>query len=280
MTARIPLNDGNTIPQLGFGTGQMTPDETVDAVAHAIATGYRHVDTAQMYGNERAVGEGIRRSGIDRDEVFITSKLDNRFHRPADARASFERTLDALEVERIDLFLIHWPVPMLFGGGYDETWYALEEFRQEGLSASIGVSNFQPEHLERLREESGTVPAVNQVELHPEFQNRVVRAYNDQHGIVTEAWSPIAEARVLARDEIKEVARRHRRSPAQVVLRWHLQRGNVIFPKSSDHRRIEENFSIFDFELDHGDLATIDALDRGEEGRIGEHPDSMDEVSG
>ena len=273
---QIQLNDGNRIPQLGFGVFQIDPSETVDAVVCALEAGYRHIDTAEMYGNEREVGEAIRRSGIDRGDIFVTSKLNNSFHEPDDARRAFEGTLEALGFDHVDLFLIHWPLPTLYDGDFVSTWRTLEEFKDDGSARSIGVSNFQVEHLERLAAETDTVPAVNQIELHPYFQNREVRAYDEEHGIATEAWSPIAQGEVLDDAEIGEIAERVSRTPAQVVLRWHIERGNIVFPKSSTPERIRENFEIFDFELDDADLERIDELDRGEGGRNGPHPDRFD----
>ncbi len=272
------LNDGNTIPQLGFGVFQIHPRDTVDAVTEALRVGYRHIDTAEMYGNEREVGEAVRQSGLDRGEVFVTSKLNNSFHRPDDARPAFERTLSELGFDYVDLFLIHWPLPTRYDGDFVSTWKTLEEFRDEGRSRSIGVSNFQVEHLERLADEADTVPAVNQIELHPYFQNEAVRAYDEEHGIATEAWSPIAQGECLDDQAIEEIAGRHGRTPAQVVLRWHIQRGSVVFPKSSTPERIRENFEIFDFELEPGEVEAIDGLDRDEGGRIGPHPDRFDYV--
>ena len=272
----IELNDGNRIPQLGFGVFQIDPSETVDAVVHALEAGYRHIDTAEMYGNEREVGEGIGQSGLDRGEVFVTSKLNNSFHEPDDARRAFEGTLEALGFDYVDLFLIHWPLPTLYDGDFVSTWRTLEEFKADGRARSIGVSNFQVEHLERLAAETDTVPAVNQIELHPYFQNREVRAYDEEQGIATEAWSPIAQGEVLDDAEIGEIAERVGRTPAQVVLRWHIERGNIVFPKSSTPERIRENFEIFDFELDDSELERIDELDRGEGGRNGPHPDQFD----
>jgi 2,5-diketo-D-gluconate reductase A len=269
----IQLNDGNEIPQLGFGVFQIPPDQTVAAVAYALEVGYRHIDTAEMYGNEREVGEAIRQSGLDRAEVYVTSKLNNGAHRPDDARVAFDRTLAALGFDYVDLFLIHWPLPTLYDGDYVSTWRTLEEFKGDGRSRSIGVSNFQVDHLERLAAETDTVPAVNQIELHPYFQNRELRAYDEEHGIATEAWSPIAQGAVLDDPVIVEIGERLGRTPAQVVLRWHIQHGNVVFPKSVTPERIRENFELFDFELEPGDMEQIDSLDRGEAGRNGPHPD-------
>ena len=274
----IELNDGNTIPQLGFGVFQIHPRDTVEAVTEALRVGYRHIDTAEMYGNEREVGEAVRRSGLDRGEVFVTSKLNNSFHRPDDARRAFERTLSELGFEYVDLFLIHWPLPTLYDGDFVSTWRTFEEFRDEGRSRSIGVSNFQVEHLEQLAEETGTVPAVNQIELHPYFLNEEVRSYGEEHGIGTEAWSPIAQGECLDDQVIEEIAGRLDRTPAQTVLRWHIQRGNIVFPKSSTPERIRENFDLFGFELEPDDVEAIDELDRGEGGRIGPHPDRFDYV--
>jgi 2,5-diketo-D-gluconate reductase A len=274
----IELNDGNSIPQLGFGVFQIPPEETAEAVARALDTGYRHIDTAQMYGTEREVGEGVRASGLDRAEVFVTSKLSNAFHRPDDARRSFDETLSALGSDYIDLFLIHWPLPMLYDGDYVATWKTLEQWGAEGRARSIGVSNFQVEHLERLAAECDVVPAVNQIELHPYFQNEEVRRYGEEHGVATQAWSPIAQGEVLDDPAIGEIAARLERTPAQVVLRWHIQRGSIVFPKSTTPARIEENFALFDFELDADDVARIDSLDRGEAGRNGPHPDRFDMV--
>src|SRR4051795_9839633 len=274
----IHLNDGHTIPQLGFGVFQIPPEETAAAVAEALDAGYRHIDTAEMYGNERGVGEAIRASGLDRDDVFVTSKLDNGYHRPDDARRAFEGTLEALGFDHVDLFLIHWPLPTLYDGDYVSTWQTLEEFQRDGRARSIGVSNFQVEHLERLAAEADVVPAVNQIELHPYLLNDAVRAHGEDNGIATEAWSPIAQGAVLDDPVITEVARRLERTPAQVVLRWHIQRGSIVFPKSTTPSRIEENFALFDFELEDADVRAIDGLDKGEEGRTGAHPDTFDYV--
>ena len=274
----IKLNDGNEIPQLGFGVFQIDPADTAEAVERALEVGYRHIDTAEMYGNEKQVGEAIRNSGVAREEIFVTSKLNNSFHRPDDAREAFEGTLTELGVEYIDLFLIHWPLPTLYDGDFVSTWKALEEFKQDGRSRSIGVSNFQVDHLARLEAEADVVPAANQIELHPYFQNREVAGYDGEHGIASEAWSPIAQGGVLDDSTVAEVAEAHGKTPAQVVLRWHLQHGYVVFPKSVTPERIEENFALFDFELGQDQVQAIDSLDRGDSGRIGPHPDRFDLV--
>ena len=271
----LTMNDGYVIPQLGFGTYQIPPEETARAVGAALEVGYRHIDTAQMYRNERGVGEAVRASGVKREDVFITSKLNNGNHLPDDARASFEETLDRIGSDYVDLFLIHWPLPTLYDGDFVSTWKVLEELRNSGRARSVGVSNFEPEHLERLAAETNTTPAVNQIEAHPYFQNARVRAYDREHGILTEAWAPIAEGRVVDEASIVQLARSVGRTPAQVVLRWHVQRGDVVFPKSVSPARMAENFALFDFELDDASMRALDGLDRGEEGRIGMHPNVM-----
>jgi 2,5-diketo-D-gluconate reductase A len=272
----IELNDGNEIPQLGFGVFQVPPAETAQAVAHALEAGYRHIDTAEMYGNERGVGEAIRASGIARDQVFVTSKLNNGFHRPDDARAAFGRTLEELGFDHVDLFLIHWPLPTLYDGDFVSTWRTMEEFKADGRARSIGVSNFQVAHLERLAAETETVPAVNQIEAHPFFHNDEVRAYGAEHGIATEAWAPIAKGKVGDDETIRAVADEVGRTPAQVTLRWHVQRGDIVFPKSVTPARIVENFALFDFELSDDQMQRIGSLDRGEDGRTGPNPDVFD----
>jgi 2,5-diketo-D-gluconate reductase A len=274
----IDLNDGSAIPQLGFGVFQIEPEDTAEAVRVALDAGYRHIDTAEMYGNERGVGEGIRAAGLDRGDVYITSKLSNAFHEPDAARRAFEDTLAELDTDHLDLFLIHWPLPTRYGGDFVSTWKTLEEFKADGRARSIGVSNFQVAHLERLAAEADVAPAVNQIELHPYLLNAEVRAYGEAHGIATEAWSPIAQGAVLDDPAVTAIAERLGRTPAQVVLRWHLQRRSIVFPKSTTPSRIEENFALFDFELEPGDVAAIEALDRGEEGRSGPHPDRFDYV--
>jgi 2,5-diketo-D-gluconate reductase A len=274
----IELNDGRTIPQLGFGVFQIPPNETERAVTVALETGYRHIDTAEMYGNEKGVGDAVRASGIDRAEVFITSKLNNGFHEPDAARKAFAQTLTELGSDYVDLFLIHWPLPTLYDGDFVSTWKTLEEFKADGRARSIGVSNFQVAHLQRLADEADVVPAVNQIELHPYFQNSEVDAYGRTHGIATQAWAPIAQGKVLDDPALEEIAERLGKSVAQVVLRWHIERGYVVFPKSTTPARIKENFQLFDFELDPGDTDKIDALDKGEAGRDGPNPDVFDYV--
>jgi 2,5-diketo-D-gluconate reductase A len=271
----IDLNDGHTIPQLGFGVFQIPPAETERAVSIALEVGYRHLDTAEMYGNERGVGEAIRASGLDRADVYVTSKLNNSFHRPDDARQAFAQTLTELGSEYVDLFLIHWPLPTLYDGDFVSTWKTLEEFRRDGRARSIGVSNFQVAHLERLAAETDTVPAVIQIELHPYFANSEVAAYGEAHTIPTEAWSPIAQGKVLGDPAIVEIAEKLGRTPAQVVLRWHIQHGYIVFPKSATPARIKENFELFDFLLEPADMAKLDALDQGEPGRTGPNPDTF-----
>ena len=275
----ITLNDGNTIPQLGFGVFQIEPEDTAEAVGEALGIGYRHIDTAQMYGNEKEVGEAVRASGLDRGEVFVTSKLSNAFHEPDDARRAFDQTLSDLGFDYVDLFLIHWPLPTLYGGDFVSTWKTLEEFKADGRARSVGVSNFQVEHLQRLADETETVPAVNQIEVHPYLTNEAVRSYGREHGISTEAWSPIAQGAVLDDPTITQVAERVGRTPAQVVLRWHIQRSDIVFPKSVTPSRMRENFELFDFELGSDDVDAISALDRGEDGRTGPHPDTFDNVT-
>jgi 2,5-diketo-D-gluconate reductase A len=275
---QIPLNDGRTIPQLGFGVFQIPPTDTAEAVRRALEIGYRHIDTAQMYGNEKEVGEAVRASGLNRSEVFVTSKLNNNGHRPDDARRAFDGTLQALDLGYVDLFLIHWPLPTVEGTDYVETWRTMIEFVKDGRARSIGVSNFQVPHLQRVVAETGVVPAVNQVEIHPYFTNEEVRAYDRENGIVTEAWSPIAQGAVLGDEVVQRIAQRLDRTPAQVVLRWHVQRGDVVFPKSVTPARIRENFELFDFELDADAMSDLSHLNRGEQGRTGAHPDEFDFV--
>ncbi|MGI8900852.1 MAG: aldo/keto reductase [Nocardioides sp.] len=270
----ITLNNGTAIPQLGFGVFQIDPDETREAALMALEVGYRHIDTAEMYGNEKGVGEAVRDSGLDRSEVFVTSKLDNGSHGHDDALAAFDQTLKDLGFDYLDLFLVHWPTPAI--GDFVDTWRAMERIYDSGGATAIGVSNFTPRHLGRLAAETTVPPAVNQVEVHPFFGNDEVRAYGAEHGIATEAWSPIARGKVLEDPTITRIAENLDRTPAQVTLRWHLQRGDIVFPKSVTRSRVEENFAIFDFELSGTDMTDIDGLDRGE--RTGPDPDTFNPV--
>jgi 2,5-diketo-D-gluconate reductase A len=272
----IALHDGTSIPQLGFGVFQVPPPETAATVTAALEAGYRHIDTAQMYGNEAGVGEAIKASGIGRDDLYVTTKLNNGFHRPDDARREIDASLVRLGLDQVDLFLIHWPLPTQYDGDYVQTWRALIEAQEAGKTRSIGVSNFQPAHLDRIVEETGVVPVVNQVEVHPFFANEEVRAANQRHGVLTEAWSPIAKGTVVDDDTIGEIASAVGRTPAQVTLRWHVQRGDIVFPKSMNPERMRQNFEIFDFELEPAHMSAIDGLDRGEAGRLGPNPDTFD----
>jgi len=270
----VRLNNGVEIPQLGFGVFQIKPEDTVEAVTTALEVGYRHIDTAQMYRNEKEVGEAIAKSGIDPSEIFVTSKLNNNKHDFDDALAAFDQTLDDLRLDRIDLFLIHWPLPKV--GNFVDTWKALERIYQEGRARSIGVSNFQPQHLRRLHQETTVVPAVNQIELHPYLTQDELRAFDAEHGIATEAWSPIAQGGVLEDATITDLASSYGKTSAQVVLRWHIQLGNIVFPKSVKQGRMRENFEIFDFELTDTDTSLISALNKDE--RTGPNPDETNWV--
>ena len=272
----LVLNDGNRIPQFGFGVFQIPPADTASAVRTALEAGYRHIDTAEMYQNEKGVGQGVRDAGVDRGKVFITSKLNNGFHKPDDARRAFDTTIEALGFDYVDLFLIHWPLPTLYDGDFVSTWQTLEEFKSDGRARSIGVSNFQVHHLERLARDTETVPAVNQIEVHPYFTNDAVRAYGIEHTILTEAWSPIAQGDVLDDPVVGQIAQKVAKTPAQVVLRWHIERGDIVFPKSSTPQRIRENIDIFDFELSDDQIDELTGLDRGEAGRRGPDPDTFD----
>ncbi|MFL6107004.1 MAG: aldo/keto reductase [Marmoricola sp.] len=272
----IRLNNGVEIPQLGFGVFQVKPDEAVAAVTAALEVGYRHIDTAQMYRNEKGVGEALSSSGLAREDVYVTTKLNNGFHRPDDARRAFEQSLSDLGTDHVDLFLIHWPLPTRYDGDFVSTWNTLIELKNDGRARSIGVSNFQVAHLERLAAETDVVPAVNQIEVHPYFGNEDVRAAGEKSGILTEAWSPIAQGDVLDDPVITAIAEKLGRTPSQVTLRWHIQRGDIVFPKTLSPERMRENAAIFDFELSGEDHAAITALGRGEAGRRGPNPDTFD----
>jgi 2,5-diketo-D-gluconate reductase A len=264
----VTLHDGVEIPQLGFGVFQVPPDKTQDAVEEALETGYRHIDTAGAYRNERGVGAAIAASGIPREEIFVTTKLWNSSQGYEPTLGAFEKSLARLGLDRVDLYLIHWPVPS--EGRALETWRAFERIHAEGRSRTIGVSNFRVEDLEQLEREAEVMPTVNQIELHPHFPQAELRAWHLEHRIATEAWSPLAQGDLLVNETIAAVAARHDRTPAQAILRWHLQLGNVVIPKSVTPARIRENFELFDFELSDEDMAEIAALDVGQ--RIGPDP--------
>lgn len=267
----VKLNNRVEIPQLGFGVFQIEPSATREATLQALKAGYRHIDTAEMYGNEREVAEAIRDSGTNRADVFVTSKLNNGYHAHDRALEAFNRSLEVMKFNYLDLFLIHWPLPAV--GDFVETWRALEEIYRSGRARAIGVSNFQPHHIERLVSECAIVPAVNQIEIHPYFTQEEVRAFDREHGIATEAWSPIAQGQVLDDPTIVGVADRLRRTPAQVTLRWHIQRGDIVFPKTVTPGRMAENLALFDFELTADDMAAITGLHRN--GRRGPNPDEF-----
>ncbi len=267
----IALRDGTTIPQLGFGVFQIPPEDTVETVVRAFQAGYRHIDTAAAYGNEAEVGQAIHAAGLQREDVFITTKCFNDDHGHQKAKQAFKRSLEKLEMDYVDLYLIHWPVPST--DLYVETWQAFIELEQEGLVRSIGVSNFQPPHLARIAEETGVEPTINQIELHPQFQQAGLRREHADRGILTEAWSPLAQGQVLDDPAIAQIADAHGKTAGQVVIRWHLQLGNVVIPKSVTPERIDQNFDVFDFELSAGEMAAIEALDAGH--RTGPDPDTF-----
>ena len=267
----MPLAGGVEIPQLGFGVFQVPPEDTAEITTLAFQAGYRHIDTAAAYRNEAEVGQAFRASGLDREDVFITTKCFNTDHGYEEARHALRASLDRLELDFVDMYLIHWPVPS--HDKYVETWKAFIEAREQGLVRAIGVSNFQPAHLRRLADETGVTPVVNQVELHPRFQQPGLRREHEDRGIVTEAWSPLAQGDVLDDPVITRIAEAHERTPGQVVIRWHLQLGNVVFPKSATPERIEENFDVFGFHLSQSEMDEIEALDAGE--RRGPDPDTF-----
>ena len=264
----VTLHDGIEIPQLGFGVFQVPPEDTQRAVEEALEVGYRHIDTAAAYRNERGVGAAIAASGIPRGEIFVTTKLWNSQQGYESTRGACEKSLARLDLEYLDLYLIHWPVPT--EGRTLDTWRAFERIYDEGRSRTIGVSNFRIEDLEMLEREADVQPTINQIELHPHFPQAELRAWQLEHGIATEAWSPLAQGELLANETIAGVAARHGKTPAQAILRWHLQLGNVVIPKSATPARIRENFELFDFELSDDDMTEIAALDVGQ--RIGPDP--------
>jgi 2,5-diketo-D-gluconate reductase A len=267
----VALRGGAQIPQLGFGVFQVPPPQTTEVVAKALATGYRHIDTAAAYRNEAEVGQAIRASGLPRSDVFVTTKCFNDDHGYEQAKHAFHASLQRLELDYVDLYLIHWPVPA--HDRYVETWKAFIELRDEGMIRSIGVSNFQPEHLRRLIAETGETPALNQVELHPYLQQLGLRREHEELGIVTESWSPLAQGEVLEDPVIARIAEQHAKTPGQLVIRWHMQLGNVVIPKSVTPERIEQNFDVLDFELSAEEIEAIEALDAGR--RTGPDPDTF-----
>jgi 2,5-diketo-D-gluconate reductase A len=269
---RVALNDGTTIPQLGLGVYKVADDEAERVVRIALDEGYRHVDTATLYGNEAGVGRAIRASGLDRDDVYLTTKVWNTAHGYDETLRAFDESLARLGTDHVNLYLIHWPAPAR--DRYVETYRALETIRAEGRARSIGVSNFSIAHLERLLGETEVVPVVDQVEAHPWLPQRELRAFGDAHGIVTEAWSPLARGRILDDSVLLGIAERHGVSTAQVVIRWHLQQGMVVIPKSATASRIRSNLDVFGFELDDADLAAIAGLESGR--RTGSHPDDVE----
>jgi 2,5-diketo-D-gluconate reductase A len=264
----LSLHDSVEIPQLGFGVFQVPPEDTQETVEEALATGYRHIDTAAAYRNERGVGAAIAASGIPREEIFVTTKLWNSQQGYESTLGAFRKSLDRLGLDHVDLYLIHWPVPT--EGRALDTWRAFERIHEEGGARTLGVSNFRIEDLEMLEREAEVQPTINQIELHPHLQQAELRAWHEEHGIATEAWSPLAQGDLLVNETISAVASRHGRTPAQVILRWHLQLGNVVIPKSATPKRIRENFELFDFELSEEDMTEIAALDVGR--RIGPDP--------
>jgi len=268
----IKLNNGVEIPQFGFGVFQVPAEQTAETARAALDAGYRHIDTAQAYGNEEGVGRALANSGLAREEVFITTKLANEHHGEAEVAQELEKSLERLGTDHVDLYLIHWPQPGQ--NRYVETWRGFEKVLAEGRARAIGVSNFTVAHLRRLAEETGTVPAVNQVELHPRLPQAELREYHRDNGIATEAWAPIAQGGELLRDPtVTDLADKHGRTPAQVVLRWHVQLGNIVFPKSMRPERMRENIDVFGFELSDDDMAAMDALGLGQ--RLGPDPDHM-----
>ncbi|AWB94827.1 2,5-diketo-D-gluconic acid reductase [Agromyces badenianii] len=270
---RIQLNDGHSIPQLGFGVFKVDPNETVRIVSDALEIGYRHIDTARIYGNEAGVGAALAESGIPREELFITTKLWNDDQGTQSVLDAFDASLERLGLEYLDLYLIHWPTPA--NDRYVETWKTFEQLRESGRVRSIGVSNFLVPHLERLLAETDVVPAVDQIELHPAHQQPATTAFAEEHGIAIEAWGPLGQGKypLFELPEVADAAAAHGKSPAQIVIRWHLQRGHIVFPKSNRRERMAENFDVFDFELSASEVEAITALER--EGRVSSHPDEV-----
>jgi diketogulonate reductase-like aldo/keto reductase len=266
----IRLNDGQMMPQFGFGVWQVTNHEALSVVSEALEAGYRSIDTAAIYGNEEGVGEAIRASSIPRDELFITTKLWNNNHGYEAALTSFDQSLDRLKLDFVDLYLIHWPVAG--SEAYLDAWRALIKLKEDGRAKSIGVSNFMVPHLKRLISETDVVPSVNQIELHPRFQQRELRVFHAGHGIATESWSPLGQGTLIADETIAEIGNKYGKTPAQVILRWHLDNGLIAIPKSVTPSRIRENIDVFDFKLDADDLSVLEALD-DKAGRVGPNPE-------
>lgn len=274
---RITLNDGTSIPQFGLGVWQVPAADTERVVSDALEIGYRHIDTAQMYGNEEGVGAAIAASGLARSDVYVTTKLNNNRHEKAAAKESLRVSLDKLGLDQVDLFLIHWPLPTQYGGDFVSTWETLLELRDSGLTKSVGVSNFQPDHLDLVVDKTGIVPAVNQIEVHPYFANEAARAATARHGAHVEAWSPLGQGGGELDDPaVTKIAEQHGKLPAQVLLRWAIDRGDIVFPKSVRKERLAENFDVFDFALTDDEITTLAALDKGETGRQGPNPDTFD----
>jgi len=267
----IVLNDGNVIPQLGFGVFKVDPDKTSRIVTDAFEVGYRHIDTAAIYHNEEGVGHAIKNSGLAREDLFITTKLWNSEQGTASALDAFDKSLARLQLDYVDLYLIHWPAAV--NDRYIESWNTLEKIKESGRARSIGVSNFLVPHLTRLLTETHIVPAVNQIELHPDLQQPEVTAFGRAHGVATEAWSPLSQGRLVKNQSVSDIASRHGKSLAQVILRWHIQVGNIVIPKTNNRDRMAENFAIFDFELSDEEITAINGLES--DARIGSHPDDV-----
>lgn len=265
----IRLNDGNAMPQFGYGVWRVTNEEASTAVGEAIKAGYRSIDTAAIYGNEEGVGEAIRSAGVARDELFITTKVWNNNHGYDNTLRAFDESLGRLRLDSVDLYLIHWPVAG--SDAYRDTWRALIKLKQDGRAKSIGVSNFMAEHLQRLTDETGVTPAVNQIELHPRFQQTELRAFHAANGIATESWSPLGQGSLVNDETLAGIGRKYGKTPAQVILRWHLDNGLIVIPKSVTPSRIGENIDVFDFKLDADDMRVIEGLD-DRSGRVGPDP--------
>jgi 2,5-diketo-D-gluconate reductase A len=274
---RITLHDNTSIPQFGLGVWQVPAAKTEQVVADALEIGYRHIDTAQMYRNEEGVGAAIAKSGLAREDLYVTTKLNNNRHETTQAKDSLGASLDKLGLDKVDLFLIHWPLPTRYDGDFVSTWETMVRFREEGLATSVGVSNFQPDHLDLVVDKTGVVPAVNQIEVHPYFANEAARAATARHGAHVEAWSPLGQGGgELGDPVVVGLAESHGKTAAQVLLRWALDRGDIVFPKSVRKERLAENFDVFDFSLADDEIAALAALDKGADGRQGPNPDTFD----